>query len=357
MISLFVGQDDYLLRRALQALRERIANGDMIALDSNTTSLDGKSVTPGELVAHATAVPFLADSRLVLVEGLVRKLGGDRKPGRKPAKSKKKDDDPIEIWRAALAQLQVALPPTTELVFIDPDASSTSEAFKLFASVAKVERFAVPEEKEIPSIVSEFVRLRELDIERGALVVLGTTLPADRWVIDMEIEKLAIYAQGETITTTMVSEVVSAARDAKIWDFTDGLLDGDSGKALNAMRRMLGEGSHPAVMLAVMATQVRRLVLTKELIDERRSLPDIESALHIANYPAKKAMERARRLSWDDLRAMYRRILDADLSVKRGVRDDETALQLAVHSVVAIAAARTQGGGQSMPVRSGGGRR
>jgi DNA polymerase-3 subunit delta len=353
VISLFVGQDDYLLRRALQALRDRLAKGDLGALESNTTILEGKSVTPGELMAHATAVPFLADARLVLVEGLVRTLARERKGGRKPAKAKKPDDDPLEAWRATLMQLQAALPPTTELVFIDPDASSTSEAYKLFATVCKVERFAVPEEKEVPAIVGELARLRELDIDRGALVVLGTTLPPDRWVIDMEIEKLAVYAMGETVTTEMVSDVVSAARDAKIWDFTDALLDGEERKALTAARKMLGEGNHPQVMLAVIATQVRRLAIAKELVDEQRGVADVQAALGAREYPAKKAMERSRRFSWDDLRMMQRHVLDADLSVKRGLRDDETALQLAIHSIVAVARVRNSTGARPTAMARG----
>lgn len=345
MIHLFAGKDDYLLRRALQALRERIAGGDAAALESNTTVLDGRSIMPGELTAHATAAPFLAEHRLVLVDGLLRHLTKDRRGGRKTAKGKAAADDPIEQWRAVLAQLQSLMPESTELVFIDPEADAKSDAFKAFAAVAQVQKFDAPDEKEVPAIVGELVRVRELDVERGALVTLGTTLPPDRWVIDMEIEKLALYADGETITNDMVADVVSAVRDSKVWDFTDALMDGEEPRALSACRRMLGEGNHPQVLLATMSTQVRRLIITRELVDEGRGINDVMEALSTrSEYPAKKAVERARRHTWDDLRRMQRILLDADLSVKRGEADDETALQLAIHRIVAIAAARARGG-------------
>lgn len=355
MIYLFAGKDDYLLRRALHALRDRLAAGDLAALDSNTTVLDGRTLTAGELIAHATAAPFLAEHRLVMVDGLVRHLSKDRKGGRKPAKAKAgASDDPLEQWRAALAHLQAVMPESTELVLIEPEADAKADAFKVFAAVAKLEKFDTPDEKEVPSIVGELVSLRGLEMDRGALVTLGTTLPPDRWVIDSEIEKLALYAQGETVTNEMVADVVSAVRDSKVWDFTDALVDGESSRALNASRRMQGEGTHPQVMLATMATQIRRLILTKELIDEGRGLPDVMSALAMrSDYPAKKAIERARRYSWDDLRRMLRCVLDADLSVKRGEADDETALQLAIHRIVAISAARTRGGGRPSAARGG----
>ena len=344
MIHLFAGKDDYLLRRALQSLRDRLAAGDPAALESNTTVLDGKALTPGELTAHATAAPFLAEHRLVLVDGLLRHLSKDRKGGGRKTKAKAASDDPAEQWRAALVQLQASMPESTELVFIDPDADGRSDVFKAFAAVAQLQKFDAPQEKEVPAIVGEFVQLRGLDIERGALVTLGTTLPADRWVIDMEIEKLALYAQGETITNEMISDVVSAARDSKVWDFTDALIDGEEARALAACRRMLGEGNHPQVMLATMSTQIRRLIVTRELVDEGRGPGDVMSALSISEFPAKKAIERARRYSWDDLRRMQRMLLDADLSVKRGEADDETALQLAIHRIVAVAAARSRVG-------------
>jgi hypothetical protein len=48
----------------------------------------------------------------------------------------------------------------------------------------------------------------------------------------------------------------------------------------------------------------------------------------------------AMRFSWAGLRAAYARILDADLSVKRGLQDDETALQALVLDLCATAPAR-----------------
>jgi DNA polymerase III delta subunit len=45
----------------------------------------------------------------------------------------------------------------------------------------------------------------------------------------------------------------------------------------------------------------------------------------------------AGRYTWPRLHEAYRLILDADLSVKRGLQDDESALQLLVHELCALA--------------------
>ena len=72
MISLFFGDDDYSLRRALDGLKGAL--GDAASADLNTTVLDGRSISLDELRVTCDTMPFLAASRLVIVEGLLARL-------------------------------------------------------------------------------------------------------------------------------------------------------------------------------------------------------------------------------------------------------------------------------------------
>ena len=116
MIHLLYGKDSYRVRRALASIRDALADPDDM-LSSNTTVLDGGTVTPGELLAHATATPFLAANRLVVVEGLLQAVGGIKRGAR--ASKKPDPDDPLAPWRSAAAQLKdpQTMPATTTLVF------------------------------------------------------------------------------------------------------------------------------------------------------------------------------------------------------------------------------------------------
>ena len=60
-------------------------------------------------------IPFLADYRLVVVEGLFERFEAVR--ARKPRKGASKDDGPLGEW-SGLVDLVRALPPTTTLVLI-----------------------------------------------------------------------------------------------------------------------------------------------------------------------------------------------------------------------------------------------
>src|SRR5439155_16659351 len=47
-------------------------------LGTNTTTLAGRALTPGELLQHLATLPFLAAARLVIVEGLIAAAGSRR---------------------------------------------------------------------------------------------------------------------------------------------------------------------------------------------------------------------------------------------------------------------------------------
>ena len=77
MLHILIGEDDFSLRQALEEIKKSI--GDPTALMPNTTMLEGSQVTPEQLRAACETVPFLAEKRLVIVEGCWS--GSSRKAG------------------------------------------------------------------------------------------------------------------------------------------------------------------------------------------------------------------------------------------------------------------------------------
>src|SRR3972149_4037424 len=112
MLHIFTGEDDYSIRQALAAVKKTI--GDATALMTNTTVLEGRQMTIEQLGAAAETVPFLADRRLVIVEGLLERF---EPSGRTPKKKTARQADRPEEHRAFADALR-KLPPFTELVII-----------------------------------------------------------------------------------------------------------------------------------------------------------------------------------------------------------------------------------------------
>lgn len=346
MIHLLYGKDNYRVHRALASIRAELGAGEADgALESNTTVLDGKALSPQELFAHATAAPFLASNRLVIVEGLLAALGRER--GTRKGKGKKKgdDDDPLVSWRQAAAQLgdTSSMPETTTLVFVEGEIGKNA-AFTVFAPVATTTEYAPLAPPEVTRWVRDGAKERGTKISDQAAEALARSSGGDLWALSNELEKLAAYAGREPIDEAMVADLVETAAETKMWDLTDPIVGGDERAAIHALQRLLAEGEPPPVLLAVIAGQYRRMVVVKDMLERRAPKSEITKAIDSKGreFIVDKAARLANRYGWPALHEAYRKLLDADLSVKRGLQDDESALQLLVHELCALAPKASQ---------------
>lgn len=336
MIHLFYGKDDYQIRSALRALRDDLKQSDDM-IESNTTVLDGRTVTPLELLAHATAAPFLASNRLVVVEGLLGALGAIKGGGRR--KKRGDGDDPLDGWRAAAAQLgdKKTMPETTTLVLVEGDITRTNAAFTIFAPIARTREFTALDGVELAKWLREAAKSEKAKLSDGAERALLAALAPDLWALKNAVAMLAAYADGETIDEATVDNLVTATDDTKFWDITDAVVAGSERKALSALQRLLTDGSAPAMLSAMLVRQYRQMAIVKDMRDRRASQDETARAAGVPPKIADRVGATASRYSWPMMREAYDRLLAADLSVKRGLQDDESALQLLVHELCAMA--------------------
>src|SRR5438045_2666583 len=206
-------------------------------LETNTTLLEGGQSSAPELLSHCATVPFLGGARLVIVEGLFKHLGEQRR-GRRAKKAA--PDDPLEPWRVAAAQLAdpAVMPPTTTLAFVEGELTMdnktkrvTNPAFALFAPMAQVEALEPLSGGELASWIRDAGDAKGVNLAPRAVAALSQLAGPDLWALENDLEKLAAYSDGELVDEKTIAEVVSAAQQAKVWDLTDAIVEGDSRKA------------------------------------------------------------------------------------------------------------------------------
>jgi DNA polymerase-3 subunit delta len=90
MFYVWHGENDYALQQSLDELKAKL--GDKATADLNTTVLDGRSLSFDELRTTCDTMPFLAEHRLVIVEGLLARF----EPRAGIADSNKQRSDPLE---------------------------------------------------------------------------------------------------------------------------------------------------------------------------------------------------------------------------------------------------------------------
>lgn len=332
MLHIFYGRDDFSQQEALNALKQRIDSDDLLA--SNTTLVDGRAVTPGELLALCQTVPFLSAHRLIIVEGLLGRFEPTAGRGRRGRRQGTREN--LAPWRA-LADGLAAMPESTSLVLRDGDVQAKNPLLSLLQPLAEVREFRPLDRRDVPGWIVQRSRQSGLTIAPRAVALLSSLVGNDLWTLSNELDKLAAYADGRQVEEEDVRALVSSIREANVFAMADALTEGHTEDAAGLIRRLLEEGDSPQRLLAVIARHYRHLIVAKDLLAGRLPPPQIGARLGVPGFALERILRQVPRYSMARLKAAMGRILEADLSIKRGLCDEETALHLLVQDLGRLA--------------------
>lgn len=334
MIHLLYGQDTFSRQEAVTAIKIEAAPAELG--DVNVNVLNGSQVTFEELAATCDTVPFLADKRLVVVEGLLSTF--ERGLSARPTTTE--DTKPgLGPWEG-LSDYLDRVPETTELVFVDGQLANGNRLLAIVKPKAQVRTFQQPRAREIRPWIQRRADAEGIDIEPRAVDTLADTAGSDLGVIVSELRKLSLYRAGETIRHEDVQELVPYAREARIFDAVDAVVEGKVDAALDLVHRLLRGGSPVPFIFAMLARQVRLLVLAKDLKAEGVPAAEHGKRLGISGYPLQKTQDQERRFTSERLVDIHNKLLEADLSLKTTSVDDGLILDLLVAEIATMPAGR-----------------
>lgn len=162
-------------------------------------------------------------------------------------------------------------------------------------------------------------------IDRDAARLLVDLVGIEFGLLDQELEKLAIQAgQGGKITTDMVREFAGGWRLKSTWDLVDAALEGNLPEAMRLLDQMLQAGQEPIALMGGIAWSLRRMAAAARLFErgertgERVTLSAALLEAGISKYAPllAKAEKQLQQLGRQRAAALYRQLLDIDLSLK-----------------------------------------
>jgi DNA polymerase-3 subunit delta len=333
MLYVLYGRDDFSLREELARIRGELDSDGM--LSSNTDVLDGREVSPEQLMAICDTVPFLSAHRLVVVEGLLKRFNPPERPRRGVRGARGGSREALERWQG-LTDYAQRMPDTTTLVLVDEELSGDSNPLlKALKSAGQVREFRPL--RAVLQWILERAQKRGMDISPAAARLLADLVGNNLWVLASELEKLAAYAQGRRIEGADVRALVSEARQVNIFAMVDAIVEKRGAVALRLLRRFKKEGADGGYLLAMVVRQYRLIIQARELMTAGVTTREIGQRLGVGSeFVLQKILDQAQRYSLSRLKAAYRRLLEADVGVKRGHYDEELALELLVHDLARI---------------------
>lgn len=330
MIYIFHGEDDF--QRAAQVKTLRAEMGDPQFAELNTTVLEGRALSFGELRHHADAIPFLTDKRLVLVEGLLARLDPRRKANDEGGEEEEHESNP-ELKEQLLEYLP-SVAPTTHLVFIENKKLAANNAVLKFAEKnkkqAQVKLFAAPPPDQLTDWVIDHVAKKGGEIDFSAANDLALFIGADLRALDNEIEKLIVYKNGQTIRRGDVRMLVASAQETSIFELVDAIGARKTQRALELLHEQLQHNANEFYLLTMVTRQYRILLQVRDLMTRGMQTDAIQKQLGLHPFVTRKMVEQARNYSVEHLEKVMNKLLETDVSLKTSRLEPTLALDMLI---------------------------
>lgn len=308
-------------------------------VELNTTRLDGRTLTPAQLENACDTLPFLAEKRLVVIDGLMARLAGagkKAKPDEPPSDEQGVDELSPEAMKgqtkAFLAYFE-RVPESAELVLMEEDTAAGQAARKLQElsrdGRVKIETCEKVKKNDLPNWIRARAQMRKVKLDAAAVMDLAEFVGDELRQLDQELIKLGDYAGGRMVTREDVRLLVPATRAASVFDLVDALGSGNGPLASRLMTHALDvDGEPPLRMLAMIARHYRQLIQLKAMQADGARQPDIARALGIFEWKMGGLVNQANRHSFGRLEGAMEKILAADEAIKTGQMSDREAMDV-----------------------------
>jgi DNA polymerase-3 subunit delta len=288
------GDEDFLKRQVLVALRERVlgSDADSFGLSTHEGEKADFAVVRGEL----ETLPFLSSRRLVVID---------------------KADPFVTRHRSALEKY-VANPAATGILVLDvtswPSSTKLAKALPVEATIVCK---ALSVQKLPDWCVQRSSSAYDKQLLAPAARLLVDLVGAEMGLLDQELAKLAVYVgEAKRIDAADVDKLVGSSRAENTWKIFDAIGAGNVVEALGILDHLLDQGEEPIRLLGAFSTQLRRLAQAYRLTQEGASLSGALAEAGVLPFGIKSAEKQMRHLGRRRAEGLYDWLLETDLGLK-----------------------------------------
>ncbi|MFC4639364.1 DNA polymerase III subunit delta [Deinococcus hohokamensis] len=200
------------------------------------------------------------------------------------------------------------------------DEAPPATRLKLYEKQGEVVPSPAPSKPgDVTGWVVQRAKKAKLPLEREAAAYLAEVFGPDLAGIAGELNKLALL--DGPLNRPAVQRVVGREPPGDSFAMLGAATAGRPGEAVTQLRRLLASGEDPFKLMGAVVWQYSLVARCVALLQQEGRVTEAAAAqrLGVKPYPAKKALDVARRLNEGKIRGHLARILDADLHMKRGL--------------------------------------
>jgi len=308
MVIFFYGEDSYRLKQKVRHLKEKFISASLG--DTNLAVLEGKTVAYNEIVRQILAMPFLARTRLVIIENLLSE-------GKKEIQEK-------------IIDIIKKVPPSTVLLFTETRPDKRLALFKRLLKADKVQEFVLLDDGQLKRWVKKEVEARGGSIESDVINKLTEFVGNDLWRMSNEIDKLTSY--NLQLTTENIELLVKSQIQANIFDLIESVAAKNPQRAVKELYKLFDDGQAGIYILTMITYQYRNMLIIKDLMGRIKNANRWVLAQKAGLHPfvVGKCLAACQKYSLKSLQSIYGQIANFDLAIKTGKIEPRVALELLV---------------------------
>jgi DNA polymerase-3 subunit delta len=128
------------------------------------------------------------------------------------------------------------------------------------------------QEAVLRNLAEETLSVAGKTIEPEALSLLLERSGFNLWALKSQLEKIISFVGKESrVTLEQVESMSDQFREEALYELNNAVTRRDSETALQILNRLLDQNYHPLQLIASLATEVRRLLLAREFIEDHLS--------------------------------------------------------------------------------------
>ncbi|HRZ87402.1 MAG TPA: DNA polymerase III subunit delta [bacterium] len=298
---ILAGAETYLQREAASFLKEKIVTDPM-----SYEKYSGRETGLPQVVESASMMPFFGGKKLIVVD---------------PADPYLKDAEQFLSYITDPS-------PYACVVFCVSAIDKRTKAYKEADRQGIVVACDPLYPNQLQAWSADYFRKAGKSVDADALSLFvehaGTVLQD----VVSEAEKLILYA-GERgrISFADVDCVVVRVRTEDVFELTNAIGGRDKKKALALLVRLMQEGKDAFELVGLLRWQLVRLFQADEMFREGKGEQEVAGAFKVYPKYAGDFFRNVRSFSRLDKAACLSLLLDADVSIKKGLRDEAAAME------------------------------
>jgi DNA polymerase III subunit delta len=337
MLIALLGPDRYTVAQALKNHLAKYAPESDPLGDLNLTRFDGARITPDELARAAQSIGFLAERRVIVVEGLMSRVSGGKQAtgenggedqNEAPLKGRARADAGLTDGFAGVLG---SIPETTVLILVERAGVAKNNALlKVASRYGKVEEYLPPKGAALERWIGNHGRELGVKVTPGAQAALASSMP-DLQGLANELEKLQLYVgAGGIVNEQVLREISFASRQEDVFEMTSAVARRDIKGALLQLQRLLDGGTAPEGILPVLAWQLRTLMQVRDMLDRKVPEAYMAEKAGMSDFVVRKTVGQARQFSMQKLLQIHTRLLELDHGVKTGRAEADLSIDALV---------------------------